>query len=150
VTANNGSNNISVLSGHGDGTFQAAVNDAAGTAPNSLTVGDFSGSGQPELVTTNPLNDTVTLLLPSYAVSGDHTYSQQSNPSSPGKNPYGISVTINHDSAPATSVSSSALVGDLPVLATGASSTFQAVPGQTSASQVVATFTDPGGAEPTS
>ena len=44
-----GSNNVSVLLGNGDGTFQAAVNFVAGTYPSSVAVGDFNGDRKPDL-----------------------------------------------------------------------------------------------------
>ena len=49
AVANSGSNNVSVLLGNGDGTFQAAVNYGAGTEPYSVAVGDFNGDGKPDL-----------------------------------------------------------------------------------------------------
>ena len=149
IAANNGSNTISVLQGNGDGTFRAAVNHAAGDGPSSLFAGDFSGSWQTELVAANPLTDTVTLLLPALEVTGDHTYAEQSSPSLPGTDPYAISVAMADGSAPTDTVTSTAMMGDLPVSAEGAA-TFHALPGQLSTSQVVATFTDPGGALPVS
>src|SRR5665213_3328636 len=43
------SNNVSVLLGNGNGTFQPTVNYTAGTRPQSVTVGDFNGDGKPDL-----------------------------------------------------------------------------------------------------
>jgi uncharacterized protein (UPF0548 family) len=40
---------VSVLLGNGDGTFQPAVNYAAGSRPISLAVGDFNRDGKPDL-----------------------------------------------------------------------------------------------------
>src|SRR6266567_3890984 len=40
-----GTNNVNVLLGNGDGTFQAAANYAAGSGPQSVAVGDFNGDG---------------------------------------------------------------------------------------------------------
>jgi hypothetical protein len=50
VTANPGSNTVSVLLGDGDGTFQPARNFAAGTTPASLAAADFNGDGNLDLV----------------------------------------------------------------------------------------------------
>jgi uncharacterized repeat protein (TIGR01451 family) len=49
AVANFGSDNVSILLGNGDGTFQAAVNFDAGLSPNSIAVGDFNGDGKPDL-----------------------------------------------------------------------------------------------------
>ena len=40
-----GSNNVSVLLGKGDGTFQTQKTYAVGDGPNSVAVGDFNGDG---------------------------------------------------------------------------------------------------------
>ena len=49
AVANNGSNDVSVLMGNGDGTFQPAVQYAAGGSPVALVAGDFSGDGRLDL-----------------------------------------------------------------------------------------------------
>ena len=61
--------NVSILLGNGDGTFQAAVNFAAGKNPSSIAVGDFNGDGRVDLVTANSDN-TVSVLLG----NGDGTF----------------------------------------------------------------------------
>ena len=45
--------NASILLGNGDGTFQAAVNFAAGKNPSSLAVGDFNGDNRLDLAVIN-------------------------------------------------------------------------------------------------
>src|SRR4051812_22990680 len=45
VTANNGSNNVSVRLGNGLGGFAAAQSFNAGTGPSSVAVGDFNKDG---------------------------------------------------------------------------------------------------------
>jgi hypothetical protein len=57
AVANTSGNNVSVLLGKGDGTFQAAVNYGAGTESDSVTVGDFNGDGKPDLAQCCSLND---------------------------------------------------------------------------------------------
>jgi hypothetical protein len=47
--ANYTSNTVSILLGRGDGTFQVAVNYAAGSGPHSLGLGDFNGDGNLDL-----------------------------------------------------------------------------------------------------
>ena len=47
------SHTISVLLGNGDGTFQAPVDYDAGPNPRGIAIGDFTGSGIPDIVVTN-------------------------------------------------------------------------------------------------
>jgi hypothetical protein len=49
ATANSGSNDVSVLLGKGDGTFQPAVEYAVGERPDALAAGDFAGNGRLDL-----------------------------------------------------------------------------------------------------
>ncbi|MFI5039934.1 MAG: FG-GAP repeat domain-containing protein, partial [Solirubrobacterales bacterium] len=65
ATANNGSANVSVLLGDGNGTFGAASNFplAPGSHPDALAVGDFNGDGKPDLVTANAVSHDVSVLL---------------------------------------------------------------------------------------
>jgi FG-GAP-like repeat/FG-GAP repeat len=49
AVANNGSANVSVLLGNGDGSFQAATNFNAGSGPRSVAAGDFNGDGALDL-----------------------------------------------------------------------------------------------------
>jgi uncharacterized repeat protein (TIGR01451 family) len=74
-----------------------------------------------------------------FAVAGGHLYAEEG--------PYVVSVTINHDTATAVTVTSTADITDQDVIATG-SFAFSAVEGTLSPTQTVATFTDPAGAEP--
>lgn len=50
AAVNAGSNNVSVLLGNGDGTFQLAQNFDAGNGPFSLAVADFNADGVLDLV----------------------------------------------------------------------------------------------------
>ena len=63
AVANCDSNNVSVLLGNGNGTFQAAVNYAAGTYPSSVAVGDFNGDGKADLAVANCASNNVSVLL---------------------------------------------------------------------------------------
>src|SRR5437899_10786734 len=70
AVANNRSDNISVLLGNGDGTFQPAANYAAGacSGPNqrsfpwSVAVGDFNGDQVPDLAVATSGCQTVAAL----------------------------------------------------------------------------------------
>jgi hypothetical protein len=53
ATANHDSNDVSVLLGNGDGTFQSARNYATGGAPVRIEAGDFNGDGKLDLVTVD-------------------------------------------------------------------------------------------------
>ena len=53
AVANALSDNVSVLLGNGDGSFQAAKNFGAGSYPVSVAVGDFNGDGKPDLAVAN-------------------------------------------------------------------------------------------------
>src|SRR6516225_6414802 len=63
AVANEGSNNVSVLLGNGDGTFQAAVNYTAANEPFSVAVGDFNGDGIQDLAVANESSNNVSVLL---------------------------------------------------------------------------------------
>ena len=61
VVANELSNNVSILLGNGDGTFQAAVSYGAGMT--LFAVADFNGDGKLDLAVANIENDYVSILL---------------------------------------------------------------------------------------
>ena len=63
AVASSSSNNVSILLGNGDGTFQAAVSYPAGSGPVSVTSGDFNGDGKLDLVTANAYGNNVSILL---------------------------------------------------------------------------------------
>jgi len=80
VVANFGSNNISVLLGNGDGTFQAAVNYSAGSGPRSIAVGDFNGDGRLDLAVANATSSDISIFLG----KGDGTFQPAVNYSAGG------------------------------------------------------------------
>jgi len=63
ATANTYSDNVSILLGNGDGTFQNAVNYAVGGWPRSVFSIDFNGDGYNDLATANANSDNVSILL---------------------------------------------------------------------------------------
>ena len=65
VTANNASNNLTVLLGNGSGGFTPATGSpfAVGSAPIALAVGDFNGDGIEDIATANESGNNVTMLL---------------------------------------------------------------------------------------
>lgn len=73
VVSNGGSNNVSVLLGNGDGTFQAAVNYPVGSNPSGVQIGDFNGDGKLDLIVANETSSTLSVLLG----NGDGTFQSQ-------------------------------------------------------------------------
>ena len=64
------SNDISVLLGNGDGTFQAPKTFAAGLPPVALVAVDFNGDGRLDLAVANPNDNEISVLLG----NGDGTF----------------------------------------------------------------------------
>jgi len=63
VVANILDNNISILKGNGDYTFQSPVNITVGTNPNAVALADFNGDGKPDIAVTNLTDGTVSVLI---------------------------------------------------------------------------------------
>jgi Big-like domain-containing protein/VCBS repeat protein len=74
AVANNSSNDVSVLLGSGDGTFQEQVRYAVGPDPGFVTVGDFNGDGELDLVANGGSSDVSVLLG-----NGDGTFQSAVN-----------------------------------------------------------------------
>jgi len=56
-------NDVSVLLGNGDGTFQPAVNYATQSGAYAVAVGDFNGDGALDLAVADPNSGTIAILL---------------------------------------------------------------------------------------
>jgi hypothetical protein len=63
VTANRGTNDVSVLPGTGDGHFQGESRLKVGKGPVDLAIEDLNADGQNDLVTANGRARSVTVLL---------------------------------------------------------------------------------------
>ncbi len=87
VTANAGSDDVSVLLGRGGDCFQSAVAFAVGDTPISIAVSDFDGDTVPDLVTVNLLSNDVSVLLG----NGDGSF-QDAVASAAGDVPHSVAV----------------------------------------------------------
>src|SRR5439155_23392890 len=63
ATANAFSNDVSVLLGLGDGTFDRARNFGVGVFPFGIAVGDFNRDGRLDLATASQLSNDVSILF---------------------------------------------------------------------------------------
>jgi hypothetical protein len=87
--------NVSVLLGNGDGTFQAARNYAAGSFPFSMAVGDFNGDGRLDLAVAGA--GGVRVLLG----NGDGSFLNTNISYVAGTNPSSVAVgDFNGDGSP--------------------------------------------------
>jgi hypothetical protein len=78
VVANKDSNNVTVLLGKGDGTFQTPVNYAVGTNPYAVAVGDLNQDGKLDLAVAN-IGGSTSILLG----NGDGTFQAAVNYATP-------------------------------------------------------------------
>jgi hypothetical protein len=63
VASNDNSNNVSVLLGHGDGTFGAHKDYAAGSVTTAVALGDVNGDGRLDIVADNDFGESVSVFL---------------------------------------------------------------------------------------
>ncbi len=134
------------------------VTAVEGSSTGVIAVASFSDPGNPNGTEAPPASYSATIdwgdaSTPStgiivaqsggmYLVTGSHTYATDS-----AGTPFAMTVTINHEAAPATVISGgTATVADPAVVVTGGLN-LAAVEGQAFTNQAVATFADPGGAE---
>jgi uncharacterized protein (DUF2141 family) len=76
VSHEDGTGNISIMLGNGDGTFQPPLTYAAGSGASMVTVGDFNGDGKPDLAVAHlccEAGGNVSILLG----NGDGTFQPQ-------------------------------------------------------------------------
>src|SRR5262249_53714998 len=96
VTANFGSNDVSVLLGKGDGTFQGAQDYPAGNNPHSVAIGDLNGDGKLDLAVADR-NGGLSVLLG----NGDGTFQPAQSFSTDTGGSFGVAIgDLNGDGAP--------------------------------------------------
>jgi hypothetical protein len=107
--------------GNGDGTFRSALNVPVGSAPSSVTVADVNGDGHPDLVVTNIISNTVSVLLG----NGDGSFRSSLN--FPIFAPTFVAVgDVNGDGRPDLIVGVSSQDSNIGVLLGNGDGTFQA------------------------
>ena len=87
VSADYGSNTLSVFLGKGDGTFAARQSFASGAVPQSVSVADFNGDGKADLVSADFASNTLSV----YLGNGDGTFAARQSFAS-GVSPISVSV----------------------------------------------------------
>jgi hypothetical protein len=121
AVANRQSNNVSVLLGNGDGTFQAAVNYTTGSGPHSVAVGDFNGDGKLDLAVANASDNTVSVLLG----KGDGTF-QPATAYGVGSSPQSLAVADFNSDGKLDLVAANSQSNNVSVLLGNGDGTFQA------------------------
>lgn len=97
VTANYTGDNISVLLGNGNGSFQSAKNYTAGSFPISVAVGDFNNDGNLDVAVANNGNNKPGGNLAIMFGKGDGTFQAPVNYSTQGSPFYVAVADLNGD-----------------------------------------------------
>lgn len=116
----NAKGNVGVMTGFGDGSFQAAVNHGAGSNPGSAAVGDFNNDQVLDIVVANQASNNVTVLLG----NGDGTF--KAGISSPvGTSPVSVAVGDFNKDGKLDVVLANSTAGTVSVLLGNGDGTFQ-------------------------
>ena len=121
TTSGDANNQVGVMLGNGDGTFQSPVFYPAGTGSSWIAAADLNGDGKTDLVTTDYNTGAVLVLLG----NGDGTFRAPANvPVGMGVS-YGVVGDFNGDGKPDLAISGG-FSGALSVLLGKGDGTFQA------------------------
>jgi hypothetical protein len=63
AVVNFGDSSVSILTGQGNGNFNASVQYVVGSNPTAVTIGDFNGDGKQDLALTNASSNTISILI---------------------------------------------------------------------------------------
>jgi VCBS repeat protein len=121
ATSGSASNQVDVLLGNGDGTFQTPVPYAAGTGSSWIGAADFNGDGKMDLVTTDYNTGTILVLLG----NGDGTFQVQASIPVGAGISYGVVGDFNGDGKADLAISGG-FSGNVSVLVGKGDGTFQA------------------------
>ena len=124
VTADRGSDTVSVLLGNGNGTFQAKQSFTTGAGPSDVVVVDLNGDGKSDLVSADYTGNNTSVLLG----NGNGTFqARQSFALGAGKTPLEVVVCdVNGDSKSDLGFIFDANPGNIAVLIGNGNGTFQA------------------------
>jgi hypothetical protein len=124
AVANPGRNEVVVLLGNGNGTFQVKPGLGVGLTPFSVTVADLNGDTKPDLVAANYGDNTVSVRLG----NGNGTFQDQQTFATGASPKIVVVADFNGDSKPDLAVSNSG-ASTVGVLLGNGNGTFQAMQG---------------------
>jgi hypothetical protein len=93
VTADAGSNGITVLLGKGDGTFAPPLFFAAGQHTDSVALGDFNGDGKLDIAATNYESNTISI----FTGDGTGNFTLTATYGTGGEPDSVVTADFNHD-----------------------------------------------------
>jgi hypothetical protein len=121
IAANQSSNNVSVLLGNGNGTFQAKVDYATATEPRSVALRDVNSDTKLDVITANTVSNKASVLLG----NGDGTFQTKVDYTT-GSGPYSVSLDDVNGDTKLDMVTANSATNTVSVLFGNGNGTFQA------------------------